>query len=117
MCILVPVSLVSIIVAESSLLCHFFTAQRSAVFMELLCHLVCCFVDVGVCLGAAPSCFCSAMEAITAQEDYIHIHCFFKCCCSNPCTDELMETVIIMIIINQDIIKYFIGQTSDSGTN
>ncbi|MEQ2311777.1 hypothetical protein AMECASPLE_024115 [Ameca splendens] len=70
MCILVPVSLVSIIVAESSLLCHFFAAQRSAVFMELLCHLVCCFVDVGVCLGAAPSCFCSAMEAITAQEDF-----------------------------------------------
>ncbi|MEQ2216202.1 hypothetical protein XENOCAPTIV_012366 [Xenoophorus captivus] len=32
-------------------------------------------------------------------------------------TDELMETVINMIIINQDISHYFIGRTSESGSN
>ncbi|KAM4713870.1 LOW QUALITY PROTEIN: uncharacterized protein FYW61_018992 [Anableps anableps] len=69
MCILVSVSLVSITIAESHC-CHFFSAQRSAAVMELLCRLVCCLVGVGVSLGAAPSCFCSAMEAITAQEDF-----------------------------------------------
>ncbi|MED6272564.1 hypothetical protein CHARACLAT_031688 [Characodon lateralis] len=32
-------------------------------------------------------------------------------------TDELMETVINMIIINQDISHYFIGRKSDAGSN
>ncbi|XP_043954633.1 tripartite motif-containing protein 16-like [Gambusia affinis] len=66
--ILVSVSVVSIIVAES------FSAQRSSVSMEIRFHFVCCFVDVGVCLGAAPSCFCSAMETITAQGDFFHLN-------------------------------------------
>lgn len=33
-------------------------------------YLLVCFVDVGVCVGAAPSCFCSATEAIAATEDF-----------------------------------------------
>ena len=60
-------------VAESWLLWHFFTAQRSAVsqtLWDVLWHLVIsCCVNVWVYLGGAPSCVCLATEAITAHDD------------------------------------------------
>lgn len=89
------------VVAESSLLCHVFTAQRSAVSHTLwavLCGLlVCCLLDVGLCLGGAPSCVCLATEALTAHHDFdshkltfVHMR-IWTCLCSerliNICVD------------------------------
>ena len=84
-------------VAESWLLWHFFTAQRSAVNQTLwaaLWHLlICCSVNVEVLSGGAPSCVCLVIEALTANSDFYLPELTFLCislcskCLLNICID------------------------------